>query len=128
MLAIWPDKVEFEEEEPVVLRARVFKEHREPVQNARVEVDLAYPVPVAGQDREWELEEARNPSPPAVLWLARFPAPVAGSDLLLPVRMEVEGTWGAALAHLTVAEIGGQPLIQSAEGGSAPSQMTAAAR
>lgn len=68
-------------------------------------------VPLAGQSREWELEEARNPSPPAALWLAPFEAEGAPAPLMLPVRMQFEGTWGAALVHLRTAEIGGNTVV-----------------
>lgn len=78
-----------------------------------VRCQLRY-VPVAGQSRDWELQQARDPSPPAALWLAPFEMEGTPAILMLPVRMQFEGTWGTALAHLKSAEIGGFQMIGTA--------------
>ncbi len=75
-----------------------------------VKCHLEY-VPLAGQSREWKLEQARDPSPPIVLWLAPFEAPGNQGPMLLPVRVELDSPWGMALAHLEMAEIGGKPVL-----------------
>ena len=84
-----------------------------------VKCHLTY-VPLAGQSREWKLEELRNPTPPASLWMAVFERDGQADALILPVRASIDTNWGTALAHLKSAEIGGTPMMQAALGKPAP--------
>ncbi len=70
-------------------------------------------VPLAGQTREWKLEQARNPSPPVELWMAEFERPNKAGDVIIPVRMKVVSQWGTAMAHLTSVTMGNKPMIQA---------------
>lgn len=36
---------------------------------------------------------------PATVWVARFPAPDGGADVLMPVKVVAETSWGNAVAH-----------------------------
>lgn len=74
--------------------------------------------PVAGQSRKWKIEEAKNPTPPVTVWLARFGG-VVGDDggtrqFVLPVRMLFETRYINAVVHLTRAEIDGRELVKTA--------------
>jgi len=70
-------------------------------------------LPLAGQTREWKLEQARNPSPPVELWMAEFQRPNDDSDVIIPVRMKIESNWGTAMAHLTSVTMGNGPMKQA---------------
>ena len=74
--------------------------------------DLKY-VPLAGQSREWKLQEARDPSPPIKLWMAPFKGAGDKQDILLPVRLQLRTPFGSALVHLTKADISGEPMMQA---------------
>ena len=77
-----------------------------------IKCDLRY-LPLAGQSREWKLEQARNPTPPIELWMAEFKRPNEEQDVVIPVRMKLESQWGAGLVHLTSVTIGGRTLKQA---------------
>lgn len=77
-----------------------------------IKCDLRY-LPLAGQTREWKLEQAKNPTPPIELWVAEFKRPNEDSDVIIPVRMKLESDWGTALAHLTSVTMGGKVLNQA---------------
>jgi len=70
-------------------------------------------LPLAGQSREWKLEQARNPTPPVELWMAEFARPDSDSDVVIPVRMRLQSEWGTALAHLTSVTMGGKAMVQA---------------
>jgi len=104
--------------------SRVGPEVLEPGPNAvfageTVKCHLRY-VPRAGQSREWKLEETRNPTPPAALWMAVFERDGHADDLILPVRASLDTNWGTALVHLKSIEIGGTPITQAALSAPAP--------
>lgn len=77
-----------------------------------VKCHLKY-LPLAGQSREWKLEQARNPTPPISIWMAAFDrtGPVGG--VVLPVRMQIATDWGTAFAHLQSVKIGDTPIMQA---------------
>lgn len=77
-----------------------------------VKCELKY-VPLAGQSREWKLEQARNPSPPLELWMAPFRRNGSDADVMIPVRMQLESDWGTAVIHLVSVEAAGQALTQA---------------
>ena len=77
-----------------------------------IKCNLRY-LPLAGQTREWKLEQARNPTPPIELWMAEFKRPNEASDVVIPVRMKLQSQWGSALVHLTSVTIGGKILEQA---------------
>ncbi len=71
--------------------------------------------PVDGFTREFLVERAKNPLPPFTIWLAKFDeqmGPTGTQPLVLPVRMMFETPVVNAIAHLTAAEVDGQPLIE----------------
>lgn len=77
-----------------------------------IKCNLRY-LPLAGQTREWKLEQAKNPTPPIELWMAEFKRPNKDSDVIIPVRMKVQSEWGTALVHLTSVTMGGEVLNQA---------------
>ncbi len=77
-----------------------------------VKCELNY-VPLAGQSREWKLEQARNPTPPVELWMAPFRRDGTNADVMIPVRMQLESEWGTAVIHLVSVEAGGHALMQA---------------
>lgn len=77
-----------------------------------IKCNLRY-LPLAGQTREWKLEQAKNPTPPIELWMAEFKRPNEDSDVVIPVRMKLQSDWGTAVAHLTSVTMGGKVLNQA---------------
>ncbi|GAB5502570.1 DUF3108 domain-containing protein [Pyruvatibacter sp.] len=77
-----------------------------------IKCNLRY-LPLAGQTREWKLEQAKNPTPPIELWIAEFNQPNRDADVMIPVRMKLQSEWGTALVHLTSVTIGGEVLNQA---------------
>ncbi len=77
-----------------------------------IKCNLRY-LPLAGQTREWKLEQAKNPTPPIELWMAEFKQPNRNSDVMIPVRMKLQSEWGTALVHLTSVTMGGEVLNQA---------------
>ncbi|MEO0963391.1 MAG: DUF3108 domain-containing protein [Pseudomonadota bacterium] len=77
-----------------------------------IKCNLRY-LPLAGQTREWKLEQAKNPTPPIELWMAEFNRPNDKSDVVIPVRMQLQSDWGTAVAHLTSVTMGGKVLNQA---------------
>ncbi|MEP0067750.1 DUF3108 domain-containing protein [Pyruvatibacter sp.] len=77
-----------------------------------IKCNLRY-LPLAGQTREWKLEQAKNPTPPIELWMAEFNQPNGDSDVMIPVRMKLQSEWGTALVHLTSVTMGGEVLNQA---------------
>jgi hypothetical protein len=70
-------------------------------------------VPLAGQSREWKLQEAKDPSPPIKLWMASFKTADLRQEFLIPVRLQLRTPFGSALVHLQQARISGQPMMQA---------------
>jgi len=101
LLSAWTSKVEYESTEPVLIVAKARNPQKDPEENARVEVEIHYPVPVHRKNARGEMRTERSTS----LTLSKLPLSLG--EYQASFRPPVSGIYRAtAKAFLHGKELG----------------------
>jgi len=101
LVSAWTHKVEYESAEPVLISAKVRNRQKEPEDNARVEVQIHYPIPVSRKDQRGQTYTEKE----AQLTLNRIPLGLG--EYQASFRPPVEGIYRAtARAYLEGDQLG----------------------